>query len=253
MTHSFIRLVFKIGVFQPETIPMARLAEYMSDLATMLGEKSDVHFVKLEDGCTQLIHDVSFTAYPKVRERTIAVKNGRAPGEAMNAFRALNRKLASDNTFASYAEASAPDAAILDFPGVHAAKQIEIQPVEQPGSLVGIVQGVGGKTINDRRIQVYVDTGDAVHSCEGTRAIAKELGAFILGEQRRFHGTATWVRDENGAWTLKKFTIKTHEPLEGRRLSEVVEELRKVPSGLTELRDPWGDIMRSRRDEGEPH
>lgn len=254
MAHDAIRLSFKIDAFQPDTIPMARLAEYMADLAAMLGEKADVHFVKLEDGCVQLLHDVAFTAYPKVRERTTAIHAGYAPAEAMNAFRALNRKLAADNTFATYAGLS-DDATdlILDFPGVKAPKPIEILPVEQPGTLVGVVQGVGGRTVNETRVPVYVDTGDVVHACTASLTTAKELGHFILAEPRRFEGSATWKRDENGAWGLKHFTIRTHSPIEKGRLSDVVERLRAVPSGLTKLRDPWGDLMRERRDEGEPH
>lgn len=253
MTHDAIQLSFKIDAFQPDTIPMARLAEYMADLATMLGEKGDVHFVSLEDGCVQLVHEVAFTAFPKIEERTAAIKHGIAPADAMNAYKALNRKLAYDNTFATYANASTPTAVVLDFPGINAPKPVEILPVEQPGTLVGIVQGVGGKTIHDNRIPVFIDTGDMVHVCAASRATAKELGPFILGEQRRFEGTATWNRDENGGWGLKKFVIKTHEPLEDRPFSEVVEELRSIPSGLSELRDPWGDLMRERREEGEPN
>jgi hypothetical protein len=232
---------------------MARLAEYMADLAAMLGEKSDVHFVSLEDGCAQLVHDVAFTAYPKIEERTDAIRRGIAPADAMNAYKALNRKLAHDNTFATYANASAPTAVVLEFPGINAPKAVEILPVEQPGALVGIVQGIGGKTINDNRIPVFIDTGDMVHVCAAARTTAKELGPFILGEQRRFEGAATWTRDENGAWSLKKFVIKTHEPLEDRPFSEVVEQLRSTPSGLSELRDPWGDLIRERGDEGEPN
>jgi hypothetical protein len=253
VAHKAIRRIFKIDVFQPDTIPMFRLAEYMSDLATMLGEKNDVHFVKIEDGCTQLIHDVAFTAYPKVEERTRAIRFGQAPAEAMNAYRALNKKLASDNTSAIYMEADAPTQELLEFPGVNAPKPLEIMPINQPGTLIGVIQGVGGKTITETRVPVFIDTGDDVHVCSASRAIAKELGAFVLGEQRRFHGEATWIRDEYGAWALKKFVVKMHEPIEGRPLSAVVEDLRKIPSGLTEIRDPWGDIIKSRRDEGEPH
>jgi hypothetical protein len=254
LAHDAVRLSFKIDAFQPDTIPMARLAEYMTDLATMLGEKADVHFVGLEDGCVQLIHEVTRTAYPKIQERASAVRTGTAPTEAMNAYRALNRKLALDNTFAIYAElGGADDAEILKFPGVREPKPIEILPVEQPGTLVGVVQGVGGRTINDARVRVYIDTGDVVHECVAARAIAKSLGPFILGEERRFEGSATWQRDADGAWSLKRFVITHHEPIEGLTLSEVVERMRAVPSGLAELRDPWGEIMRDRGEEGEPH
>jgi hypothetical protein len=254
LAHDAIRLSFKIDAFQPDSIPMARLAEYMSDLAALIGEKDSVHFVEVKDGCVQLIHKVAFTAYPKVEERTRAVREGDAPDEAMNAFRALNKKLAQDNTFASYAplDDEVAAAVVLDFPGINQPKPVTLAPVEQPGSIVGVVQGVGGKSYVDN-VPVYIDTGEWVYSCAATRAVAKELGRYILGEERRFDGTALWQRDEDGAWTLKKFTIRTHEPLEASTLSETVDQLRAIPSDLSEIPDPWGDIMRSRREEGEPH
>jgi hypothetical protein len=251
LAHDAIRMSFKIDAFQPDSIPMARLAEYMADLATMVGEKASVHFVRLEDGCVQLVHDVAFTAFPKVEERARGIRNGDAPAEAMNAYRSLNKKLAFDNTFAVYAAADG-GAEILDFPGVRTPKPIELAPVEQPGSIVGVVQGVGGKSYVEN-VPVFVDTGDLVHACVASRAVAKELGHYILADERRFDGTAAWQRDENGAWTLKKFLIRTHEALNAETLSETVDRLRAVRSDLSEIPDPWGDIMRSRREEGEPH
>lgn len=253
LAHDPVRLSFKIDAFEPSSIPMARLAEYMGDLAAMVGEKADVHFVRLEDGCVQILHDVSFTAYPKIQERMAALRQGIAPAEAMSAYKALNRKLTADNTFATYREMDAAADLMLDFPGVNAPKPLEIAPVEQPGALVGIVQGIGGKVISEKGVAVFIDTGDAVHTCTASRATAKALGPFILGEERRFEGTAQWRRDADGAWTLRSFVIRTHEPLEGGTLSDVVEQLRAVPSGLSKLRDPWGSLMADRRDEGEPH
>ena len=252
MAKDAIRLIFKIEAFQPDTMPMGRLAEYMADLAALLGEKADVHFVSLEDGCVQLVHEVSFTAWPKITDRIAQVSHERAPAEAMNAYRSLNRKLAADNTFASYGDANTPF--MLDFPGARSPKPIEILPVQQPGVLVGVVQGLGGRAaINDARVPVYVDTGDTVHTCVASRAVAKGLGRFVLGEERRFEGSATWRRDDNGAWSLARFVIAHHEPIEARTLSEVVSQLRSVPSRLGELRDPWGEIMRDRYEDGEPH
>ena len=124
MAHDAVRLSFKIDAFQPEEIPMHRLAEYMADLAALIGEKADVHFVRLEDGCTQLVHDVAFTAYPKVQERALAVRNGVAPPEAMNAYRSLNRRLAADNTFAYYRVETYDTDVGLDFPGINAPKAV---------------------------------------------------------------------------------------------------------------------------------
>jgi len=47
-------LEFVIDAYSPETLPMSRLAEYMAQLATLLGEKDHVHFVEL----AALIHAV---------------------------------------------------------------------------------------------------------------------------------------------------------------------------------------------------
>lgn len=251
MTHDAVRLSFKIDAFQPDTLPMSRLAEYMADLAAMLGEKANVHFVAVQDGCVQLLHDVDHTAFPKVQQRALEVRDGIAPADAMNAYRALNKKLAFDNTFAVLDD-QLGGAKILEFPGVRAPKPIEIGAVEQPGSIVGVVQGVGGKSFGEANVPVHVDTGDGVYACVAARTVAKQLAAF-WGEERKFDGTAVWQREESGAWVMKKFTIQTHEPVDTATLPEMVERLRAVPSGLSEIRDPWGDIIRERNDEGEPH
>ena len=51
-------LEFVIDAYSPETLPMSRLAEYMAQLATLLGEKSHVHFVELAAGSAKLVHAV---------------------------------------------------------------------------------------------------------------------------------------------------------------------------------------------------
>ena len=250
MPHDPIRLSFKIDAYEPETIPLARLAEYMTELAAMIGERASVHFIQLEQGCVQLVHEVEYEAFPKVEARAHGVSIGDAPAEALNAYKALNKLLAGDNTFARY-EVQGLDP-ILEFPGITAPKPVEIAPVEQPGAIDGQVVGVGGRGYGNN-VPIYVDTGAEVHHCTASRAIAKELGHFILEDERRFHGKAVWARDEDGAWTLKRFDIQSHDALDMSPLSSIVDQMRAVPSGLTQIPDPWGQIMRDRRDEGEPN
>src|SRR5450755_4721417 len=84
---------FSIDAYTPETMPMARLAEYMKQLAEILGEPGAVHFERLETGSTVLVHKVEREAVPKVRERTAAVQRGDAPRDALRAFHAVNRLL----------------------------------------------------------------------------------------------------------------------------------------------------------------
>jgi len=250
MTHDAIRLSFKIDAYEPDTIPMARLAEYMSDLATMIGEKANVHFVQLEQGCVQLVHEVQFEAYPKIEARVRSVRDNDAPPDAMSAYRNLNRRLAEDNTFAYY---QLPESSVLlDFLGIKAPKPIEIAPVEQPSTIDGKVVGVGGRGTGNMA-PVLIDVGDNIHTCVTSRTMAKQLAHYLYEDERRFHGKAIWQRDEQGAWTLKKFEIQSHDALDGAPLTDVVDELRAVPSELGGIRDPWGDIMQMRQEDGEPN
>ena len=70
---------FKIDAYTPETIPMARLSEYMGQLALLLGEPAAVHFRKLTRGSTVLNAKIDREAAPKVRDRVVRVRAADAP------------------------------------------------------------------------------------------------------------------------------------------------------------------------------
>ena len=56
---------FKIdAAYTPETMPMARLAEYIRELSTLLGNQDKVHFDRLEEGSTVPIIRVDHEAFP---------------------------------------------------------------------------------------------------------------------------------------------------------------------------------------------
>ena len=46
---------FVIDALSPDSLPMARLAEYMGELARLLGRPDQVHFERLEGGSTVLV------------------------------------------------------------------------------------------------------------------------------------------------------------------------------------------------------
>ena len=74
--------------YTPQTLPMARLAEYMGRMATLLGEKSHVHFVRIEEGSAVLLQDVEQEAQPLVRERIHAVREDAGPPDLKQAYEA---------------------------------------------------------------------------------------------------------------------------------------------------------------------
>ena len=74
-------LEFVINAYSPETFPMARLAEYMAELAALLGEQGEVHFLRLEGGSSKMVQSVESEALPKVKQRIAAARAGDAPRE----------------------------------------------------------------------------------------------------------------------------------------------------------------------------
>ena len=67
---------FIIDVFKPDTISMARLAEYMADLARLLGSEAQVHFDRLEESSLALVQTIEPAAYSTVQGRIRALEAG---------------------------------------------------------------------------------------------------------------------------------------------------------------------------------
>jgi hypothetical protein len=212
-----------IDAYTPEKMPMARLAEYMKQLAEILGEPAAVHFAGLEKGSTVLVSKVETEAVPKVRQRVVSVRRREGPSDGIRAFKAINRLLREDNAVASLKE-YANSATIIRFPGREEAEEA-FPAVRQQGSIDGVVVRVGG---TDDTAHVTLESeGRQVAGCYTTREIAKDL-AHRLFEPVRLFGRGRWTRDADGNWSLLDFKIESFEPLVSTTLSDAVEELRRV-------------------------
>lgn len=243
MDHT-LKLRFKIGAYKPDTIPMERLAQYMGDLAAMLGDQSAVHFVALEEGCTEIVHKVDFEAYPKVLDRVDGVRQGTAEVVYMEAFKSINKRLKDDNADGGLFDDNV-GGELLEFPGKRTPEPSTIAPVKQPGTIDGVVISLGGR---DNTVPVRVQEGDTIHRCSTTRHIAKLLGQHIFGAELRFAGIGTWLRDEHGNWSLKVFEIQSFEPLDVTPLDRVVSELRAI-RGAEWNSGTWDELQELRGDD----
>lgn len=230
---------FRIDAYSPDTLPMSRLAEYMTDLAVILGEQQRVHFVRLEKGSAVLVQEIEAIAVPKVRERVDSVGGGSGPNDAMTAYDRLNRRLKSDNCVAALFENEGAE--IIQFPGRESVEQINYEHVEQVGSLDGKIIRLGG---TQERVPVHIASPDQIHThCFATREMAKTLGHYIFGPELRFHGNGKWNRDELGHWELDRFAIASFEVLDEQPLSAVVARLRDIPgSEWQDIDDPWAAL-----------
>lgn len=213
---------FRIDAWTPAKIPMLRLAEYMRELAQILGEPTQVHFRRLVRGSTVIVHQIEREAVPKVFERVSQVRLGEGPSEALRSYKAVNRLLREDNAVGALKNRKL----LLRFPGREETQEA-FAAVRQQGSLDGIITGVRGR---DQTAHITLQDGERqISGCWTNRTIAKQLGAK-LWEPVRLFGRGRWRRDEEGIWTLVDFKVEGFEPLDDAPLSDALANLRRIPT-----------------------
>ena len=232
--------------FTPATLPMARLAEYMTDLALILGEKEHVHFIELRESSAAVVHAIDHEAVPKVRARVHAVKTGDAQPEAMNAQDRIERRLRTDNAHGVLRPDGNDDGRLLYFPGASSTLEPEYGPFSEQGQLYGVPISVGGKR---PIVNIHLQDGKHTHYCESSRELALQLAPLMFHHHVRVYGTGKYFRDTDGNWEMRGFRISQFEELDARPLAETVERLR----GITRRVGLDRDIIKKLADlRGEP-
>lgn len=240
---------FTIDVYDVDRIPMSRLAEYLGELAKLLGNEDLVHFSHLEKGSTVVVSSVEESAVPKVAQRLADVRHGSAPKDALKAYKTIDTMLAKDNAVGALT--SNEDAQVIPFPGRTRPKPVRYGPFRERGSVDGTLIRIGGK---DDTIPLLLQDGDALISCNTSRETSKRLAQHYMGAPLRVHGDGRWVREETGTWQLLDFYIEDFEVLDDSPLTEVVERLRAVEgSTWGESQGAIADIMNLRRDPKDQH
>ncbi len=234
------RYTLFIDAFTPETIPMARLAQYMQNLAAMLGHDAAVHFETLKPGSTQLVARIDHEDIPKVATDLVQLKRGEGRPEATRAQAAIDRLLAEDNASGFVYEDEDQSTKIIAFLGVTRPKPTTFGPFNQEGSIDGILISVGGA---DQTVHLQLQNGDMKYTgIETNRETARRLAKHMY-EPVRIFGTGRWLRDEEGTWLLKKFKVDSYNVLAADDLKDAVEQMRKIEgSEWKEMDDPIGTL-----------
>ena len=223
---------------------MARLAEYLGELAEMLGESTSVHFVKLEKSSTSVVHRIEKEAIPKIRHRTRRVARGVGARDAVRAYQKINRMVREDNGRAVW-QRNRDDGFPADtivFPGKDEAQQVIVSE-SRLGSVDGEVLRVGGVKKFVPILLRYED--EEFSGCYADKDLAKRL-AKRLFEPVRLFGVGRWNRDEEGKWKLEKFRVSNFNPLKETSAVEAFNILRGLNIGwdaeayekLNDLRAP---------------
>lgn len=238
---------FTIDAYSPETMPMSRLAQYLGELSSLLGETSAVHFSRLETGSTVVVSSVEHEAIPKVRARAASVRRGEGQSDAVRAFKQINKLLRDDNAVA-YLQDKAVGAVILKFPGREEVEE-KFPAIRQQGSIDGVIIRVGGQ---DETVPVWLEVEDKkISGCFASKAIAKQLGSKLY-EAVRLFGKGRWSRDNEGLWSLIDFKIESFEALDEAPLSSALAQLRAIPTEWDDGAFSEFDLIRH-GPKGKPH
>ncbi len=233
---------FVIDAFSPDTLPMSRLAEYMGELARLLGRLDQVHFDRVEEGSTVLVPKVEAEAKPEVDERIQSLTEQNPREDVLRAFNALNDYLTNDEATGSLRESGGGK--VIQFPGAKQPAPATFGAFNQPSVLDGVLIRIGGR---DDTVPVHLRDGDRIHLCNTTREMARRLASYLYGPTLRVHGKGRWERDRKGAWQMRRFNITNFEQLDDAPLEQVTQRLREMSgSGWKDIEDPTEELRHLR-------
>ena len=213
----------KIDAYTPETIPMARLAEYLSALAELLGEKHCVHFQGVAPGSTQLACVVEHEAAYRVTRRVENVASANADTPLGRAYRGIRRLLREDS---AGAQLSCNARNVLIFPGVQQQASSVVGPFWQSISHAGVLVRIGGR---DATAHAVLQNREGTHwSFAVNRALAKRLAGYLYGPPIRMIGRGKRRRDEDGVWQEESLEATHFEVLMDAGWPETLQTLHKA-------------------------
>jgi hypothetical protein len=235
-------LHFNIDGTSPHILPMARLAEYLRELASILGSEEGVHFLRVGEGSADCTMEVDEDEEAAIITRVQNVTVGDAPKESIKAYESLRALLQQDELSAELELDNGE--VILEFPLPSDKQEETFGPFWQDGTLDGILVKIGGL---DDTIPVHLINEGSHYICNTTKEVAKELAHRLYGSPIRVHGKGKWYRNAEGQWEMRWFNIDHFEDLDDASLTELVARLRAIPDNdLMSSKDPIGDMLKIR-------
>jgi hypothetical protein len=219
----------------PDTISMARLGEYMQQLAVLFGEQDGVHFARIEPGSLKLVARMrAGEVVRRVQSRVSAVRERRAPAIAMSAYHKVNEMVGEDR---GSARVSFGAANVLRFPGRPIALP-EIVSLVDHATITGRLYALMEDQSGQLKARIRPREGDGYIACTVDNRIASNIGKHFQ-EAVRAQGRGQWVRSAEGYWSCKLLHITKIEAVADVSLRAAIEKLRGLEIAWPD--DPFGD------------
>lgn len=235
---------FVIDAFKPDTLPMKRFAEYVRDLARLLGHENEVHFDRVEEGSVEAVITVDEPAQPKVAKRLASVAAGEGGDEAVSAFEDIDKRLASDNAVGILKAVDGEN--VVAFPGRERTQPLEYPTFNEPATLEGTLVSLRGLD-KTKHAQLH-DGTDLITGIEATDIeLLQRLRNYLFGPPIRLIGQGRFQRSAEGTWSMKSFRIHEFEPLDTQSFEETVTKLRSLRGGIKVTPELLTEVQRERR------
>lgn len=215
----------------PETLPMARLAEYMQEVARLLGEPRSVFCLRIEKSSVAAVCKAATPEVGgKVSARVDAVRIGKSTIEARNAYNKINEMLCEDNATAFLKKNSA---IIIKFPGI-VERNTDPLVVSDYGSVDGYLYMLS-QSKDGFRARLRID--ESTLNCTVKGSALQDM-KDLLFETVRVSGQGRWQRNDDGIWHPISLCIDAAKLLKRSSLKQAVKDLQSIDLDWPE--DPLG-------------
>ncbi len=212
---------FRIIGPKPDTIPMARLAFYMAELAKLMGSPEHVHFKEVLDKSVSIVACADAQQVSVISPRIREAAHNDNDAEAAAPWRKINEALAEDGWTAELPLPKGGE--LISFPGkVRASKAI--RSVTQHTAIQGrLIRIEGAGDLVKIGLEIDGDLSAAGISLNATAAIelAHRFHQFV-----RLSGEGKWSRNTDGKWSLDNLKATSFEVLEDAPLDETLGKLK---------------------------
>lgn len=214
-----------IPAYTPDTLPLDRLMEYLSQAAILLGEPHELHLLRIDQSSAAPVIAMPRPIGIQARKRVAEVENGGGSQRRRNAFTRLQRMVEEDGGEPAALEAPEGDI-ILRFEALESADKA-LCGIRQPTTIQGELIRVGG-ALDRVALLVQDEAGETISGCYTNRRLAKELAPYLF-ESVRLSGDGIWTREASGAWVLERMHVQSFAPLDDRPLEDVIRDLQAIP------------------------
>lgn len=221
--HQGPELRWVLEGFTPETIPFARLTEYMTELAKLFGEQDAVRFLRVEDNCVAVVNKVVKPgSLSKIENRLRLVRDSHPVASRNEPYDRINTMLSEDKGRAYIKRGSA---IILRFPGLPEPAADEVY-IEGVATVSGYLYYLSETRAGEISIRIRQHEKPMAR-CVAPASLSADLKKLLFSSVR-LTGKGQWKRDGDGNWSVTDLLVAKGVEIKDCSVRQAINELRSI-------------------------